>query len=169
MTPQLQTYLDGNPHAVDSIWRATVAYHQNHRERGAHHFSGSAKDCACRWCGITREGVRWGDGAPECAARPEWADQSIGGVIAREEALFERVIESAREYVASTDVTRLTGSDLSVLHHTFGIDPTILDAALNQAGRPMLTQAQHDAYQTEYQKHRKTGADGQRKAVLIAH
>lgn len=149
--------------------RANFAYHANHREAGAHYFSGSGRDAPCRWCGQTREGVRWDWYAkpPTCEARPKWADESIESVIAREEKLFEKVLERAKKLAVETNVAALTGRELARLHHTHGVDPSMLEVALMEEGLS-LPQHLHDEYQHAYAEHRATGKRGLVREVIAA-
>lgn len=162
-------YFSKNPAEMDGVRRATYAYHMNHREPGAHYFAGSMRYAPCRWCGQTREGVRWDwyGKLPTCEARPKWADESIEGVIAREEAQFEKVLEHAKRLASEIDVATLTGEELARLHHTYGVDPSMIEVALMEDGRS-LTQQLHDDYQRAYAEHRETGKRGVKRQVLVA-
>jgi hypothetical protein len=164
----IKAFFAERPAAMDEVRRATYAYHLNHRQPKAHYFSGSWRDAECRWCGRQRWQVRWDDENPECAARPEWADGAIEDVIAREEALFERVLDRAALLAKDIDITTLTGDDLARLHHTHGVDPSMLEAAFSQLGRGLIPQALHDAYQTAYEAHRTTGKRGLVREVIVA-
>ena len=154
---------------MDGVKRATYAYHMNPREPGAHYFAGAMRDAPCRWCGQTREGVRWDwyGKPPTCEARPKWADQSIESVIAREEAQFEKVLERAKKLASEIDVAKLTGEELARMHHTYGVDPSMLEAALMLEGRT-LPQSLHDDYQRAYAEHRETGKRGLVREIIVA-
>lgn len=163
-----------DPVAREHVKRATLAYHIDHfrHQAGAHHFprpfheTPEAREEQCLWCGRARWQVRWDDLPPECAARPKSADETIHSVVAREEALFERVRERATKLAATLDVTTLTGAELARIHHTHGIDPSMLESAFMMTGRtfPDL----HAEYETEYAKHRATGAAGFKPEIIIA-
>lgn len=165
----VNAYMQGHPEAMDGVKRATYAYHLGHREAGAHFFSGSSKDSACRWCGQTREGVRWDwyGLPPTCQHRPKWADEGIEGAIAKEEAQFERVLERAKELASKVDLATLTGKELARIHHTYGVDPSMLEAALMMNGQT-IPQSLHDAYQSAYSLHRSTGKRGLVREVIVA-
>lgn len=167
-TEIVQSYVRTHPECHGGIARATFAYHRNHREKNAHYFAGSWREAECRWCGRSREQVRWDDSPPECAARPEWADQSIESVVAREEVLFAKVLERAKVLAVELDISQLTGASLATLHHTHGIDPSMLECALMELGRGSLPQNLHDEYQAAYEEHRETGKRGQKRVVVIA-
>jgi hypothetical protein len=158
-----------HPEHRDGVTRANLAYHANHREAGAHYFACSGREAPCRWCGQTREGVRWGwyGKQPTCQARPKWADESIESVIAREEKLFEKVLARAKKLASEIDVAELTGDELARLHHTHGVDPSMLEVALMEAGRS-LPQQLHDDYQRAYEEHRATGKRGLVREVIVA-
>lgn len=156
-----------HPDAWDGVGRATYAYHKNHREAGAHYFLTAMRDASCQWCGRSREEVRHGNEKPTCAARPKWADESIESVVAREEALFDKVLKRAKKLAATIDVSALTGAELARMHHTYGVDPSMLECALIEIGRT-LPQQLHDDYQTAYAAHRETGARGFVPQVIVA-
>jgi len=162
-----QQFFSDNPEHAGGVKRAILAYHANHREPGAHYFDGIRREASCRWCGQTREGVRWNwyGKPPTCEARPKWADQSIESVIAREEVQFEKVMERAKKLAAEIDIEKLDGDGLARLHHTYGVDPSMLETALMLDGRS-LPQSLHDDYQRAYSEHRKTGKRGLVRVVI---
>lgn len=167
--PLVRQYFSDNPEQSDGVKRATFAYHMNHRQPNAHYFSGSWRDAPCRWCGQTREGVRWDwyGSPPECEARPKWADESIESVIDREEKLFEKVLDRAKKLASEINVDALTGEELSRLHHTHGVDPSMLEVALIEVGRS-LPERLHDDYQSAYAEHRETGKRGLVREIIVA-
>ena len=167
---KVKKFFVDNPERVEGVERANLAYFANHRSAGAHYFSGSSKESTCRWCDQTREGVRWDwyNSPPTCQQRPKWANESIGGVIAYEERLFEKVINRAILIACGLDMLTLTGKELSQLHHTYGVDPSMLDAALSKLGKPSLSQKLHDEYLEVYSLHRATGLQGLVRTVLKA-
>jgi len=164
----VRRFFSEHPEHMDGVKRATLAYHANHREAGAHYFAGSWREAPCRWCGQTREGVRWDwyGKPPTCEARPKWADESIDSVIAREEKLFEKVLDRAKKLASEIDVAALTGGELAILHHTHGVDPSMLEAALMLAGKPTPTQAAHDGYQTAMATERARSKAAQKKEII---
>lgn len=161
--------ISDNPEHWDGVKRATYAYHRNHREPGAHYFLTVMCDAPCHWCGQTREGVRWDwyGKPPTCAARPKWADESIESVVAREERQFDKVLERATKLAESINMGALTGEELARMHHTHGIDPSMLECALLKTGRT-LPQKLHDDYQAAYAAHRATGKRGFSPTVVVA-
>jgi len=168
MRPMADAFLKDHPQHWDGIERATYAYHLNHRERSdAHYFSGSRMESECRWCGRSRQAVRWDQHHPRCSKRPAWANETIQSVIAREEVLYERVWALALEIARQIDPSTLTGETLSILHHTHGIDPSMLECALIENGRA-LPQHLHDAYLGVYKLHRETGRHGQKREIIVA-
>jgi len=164
----IRSFFSEHPEHMDGVKRATFAYHAGHRDEGAHYFAGLGPEAPCRWCGQTREGVRWDwyGKPPTCEARPKWANESIESVIAREEKLFEKVLDRAKKLAAEIDVSALTGDSLAVLHHTHGVDPTMLEAALILAGKPTPTQAAHDEYQTVMLVERARSKASQKKQII---
>ncbi len=167
----ITTYMAAHPDAWDAIEKATLAYHIPHfrLRAGSHDFAGLQREAECRWCGRSREMVRWDDLLATCAARPASADQSIESVVAREEALFARVFERAKGVASTVDLATLDGAQLCHLHYTHGVDPSMLECALMEAGRGLIPTAIMDDYGREYAKHRATGAKGGvTKTVLIA-
>ena len=156
------------PEARGEIERACYAYNKGHGEKGAHYFAGTHREAACRWCGQTREGVRWDwyGSPPDCQERPAHMDQPIESIIAKEEALFERVVERAEKVAAGLDVETVTGEDLARLHHTHGVDPSMLEVVLMQQGR-CLPQEKHDSYQQAYEKHKEKGRKGLVRPVIV--
>jgi hypothetical protein len=169
MMTTIRQFLAEHPEHVDGVKRAALAYHSNHREAGAHYFEGSRREACCRWCGQTREGVRWDwyGQPPTCSARPKWADESIESVIAAEEKRFEQVREAAKKIAGQLDVISLTGEDLARIHHTHGVDPSMLEVELILDGRS-LPQQLHDDYQTAYARHRATGKRGLVREIIVA-
>lgn len=165
----IKQYFADNPADMEGVRRATFAYHLNHRDRDAHYFSGSWRTAECRWCDRTREEVRWDGLPPQCTRRPQWADESIESVIAREEALFEKVLARARKLASEIDIASLTGESLAVLHHTHGVDPTMLETALMEAGKPPLAQECHDAYQRVMAVERARSKAAQQKIVITVN
>lgn len=156
------------PEHWGSVKRATFAYHLSHSAPNAHYFNGSWREDECRWCGRSRALVRWGDEPPECPARPKWADDSVESVIVREEALFAKVLDRARKLAGQIDIATLTGEELARVHHTYGVDPSMLEAALLDLGRPSFPERLHEEYQRAYARHRDTGKRGLVREVIVA-
>jgi hypothetical protein len=163
----VKQYFVDHPEQMDGVKRATFAYHRNHRETGAHYFLTSMRDARCQWCGRAREMVRWDEYRPECSARPKWADEPIKDVVGREELLFLKVLVRAEKLAREVDVTTLTGEALAHMHHTYGVDPSMLECALIAEGRS-LPQNLHDDYQRAYEVHRDTGREGLVRQVVVA-
>ena len=95
----------------------------------AHNFGSSLRESACRWCGRTREQVRWDELPPECAKRPPVP--GIEDVILGEErkafALLARAEKDVPKLVARLG---MNGETLAGLHHTHGYDPETVTMAL---------------------------------------
>jgi len=171
----VNSYLVGHPEAKDEIRHAMFAYNTEHFSQcpGAHHFATSFhvhenRQEECFWCKRTREQIRWSDLPPECAARPESADESIKSIIDKEIALFSKVLERAKKIALSLDIKTITGEDLARLHHTHGVDPSMLECALIELDK-RLPETAHQEYLAAYGKHRQTGAIGAKpKQILIA-
>ncbi len=170
-------YLADHPEVKAEINRAILAYHSDRWTLGGHLFSGvyipgqlgGGSESVCQWCGRSREQIRWDDLPPKCAGRPKDADMYVGVVMRREEQLFARVIERASQMAVKIDPTTLTGEELAIIHHTHGIDPSMLEIALMEAGCGPLPQDLHDAYQVAYDQHRQTGKrGGVAKTILTA-
>lgn len=162
----VRRYMSEHPSAMEGVERATYAYHRTHREPGGHWFLTALKDCPCRWCGQTREGVRWDwyGQPPMCSKREMWADEAVENVILREELLFERVLERAKKLAAGIDVSSLTGETLATLHHTHGVDPSMLETALGRT----IPEKIHDEYLQAYETHRTTGQRGFKPVTITA-
>ena len=73
----------------------------------------------------------------------------------------------AKDIAAETDVAKLTGEELARLHHTHGVDPSMLEAALMLDGRA-IPQRLHDDYQRAYSAHRATGGRGFVREIIVA-
>lgn len=168
MSLTIQRFFQEHPEHWDGVKRASFAYHFHHRRPNAHYFAGSWREASCRWCGRTREDVRWEDRDPECKNRPAWADQSVESIIASEEILFEKVLDRAKKIAAEIDTSTLDGEQLSYLHHTHGVDPSMLEVALMDLGKGSLPQRLHDEYQVAYQKHKETGKRGLVRPIVSA-
>ncbi len=159
-----------NHETRDNIIRATFAYHLHPREHlKAHCFNSSLPDATCKWCGRTRHEVRWGaevgyeDNPPECIKRPANTefDVDIHDVILAEEKRFEALLSRAEKLSKEQDLSRLSGAELCKLHHTNGIDPSILESI-----GVSISQVQHDEYMAEYSKHKATGKAGEKKQEI---
>jgi hypothetical protein len=79
---------------------------------------------------------------PEAWVEVKRADESIQSVIAREE--------------------------LARLHHTNGIDPSMLECALIKLNKPTIPEQLHDDYQRVYTEHRATGKRGLVREIIVA-
>lgn len=162
----VRSFFDKNPEHKDGVIRAYYAYHAHLREDGGHNFLVSDRAGKCLWCGRSREQVRWGNDGPKCDSKHSYMKMEIDEVISKEEALFEKVLERAKKLAKTVDPETLTGIDLAKFHHTNGVDPSMLDAALSDEGRGMLSNQQHEDYLTEYEKHKASGKKGLKKAVI---
>lgn len=156
------------PENVDLLAHAHYAYHANCREPFAHNFTNGQRGCKCVWCGRSRMDVRWEDADPRCKNRPSYMDETVESVIVKESVAFAKIIDKAKVVASKLNISTLTGSELAEIHHTHGIDPTILESALMELGLPTIPQRLHDAYEVEYDKHRSSGAAGQKYIVIVA-
>lgn len=95
-------------------------------------------------------------------------DETVESVIVKESVAFAKIIDKAKVVASKLNISTLTGSELAEIHHTHGIDPTILESALMEIGRPIIPQILHDEYEVEYDKHRSSGAAGQKYIVIVA-
>lgn len=143
----------------NSVKKATFAYHMKRGESpNAHYFLTGLRDSVCYLCGRTREQVRWDDLPAECSCAKTY---DIGGTILKEEESFEAVKNRAKKIADSSRVENMTGKNLCVLHHTHGIDPSILECVGCK-----ISQQQHDDYLAAYEKHRETGKRGQKNQEI---
>lgn len=141
-------YFRENPAARDGVMKAYHAYNVPHFrcDQKAHNFGSSMRESACRWCGRTREQVRWDDLPPECAKRPPVLE--IEDVILGEErkafALRARAEKDVPKLVAKLG---MNGETLAVLHHTNGYDPETVASIV--AVPPQMLAEYHAAMEME--------------------
>lgn len=164
----IEKYFLENPDKKSEVIKAHYAYHRSYAETKSHYFHGASKDSECRFCGRTRSDVRWDDLVPECLNRPDYMDSSIESVIKKEEILFQKVLDRALKIASEiTDINLITGEDLSVYHHTHGVDPSMLECALLTLGK-QLPEYLHEEYRIAYQTHSATGKLGEKKIIIKA-
>lgn len=117
-------YFREHPEMRDGVMKAYYAYNVSHFRCNpkAHNFGSALRESACRWCGRTREQVRWDDLPPECARRPfvPEIDDVIRGEEQKAFALLARAKKDVPKLVAKLG---LSGETLARLHHTYGYDP----------------------------------------------
>lgn len=141
-------YFAAYPEARDSVMKAYHAYNVPHFrcDPKAHNFGSSRRESACRWCGRTREQVRWDDLPPECAKRPQVPE--IEDVILDEErkafALLARAEKEVPKMVAKHG---MNGETLAVLHHTYGYDAETVASIV--AVPPQMLAEYHAAMERE--------------------
>ena len=141
-------YFRENPEARDVVMKAYQAYNVPHFrcDPKAHNFPTALRESACRWCGRTREQVRWDELPPECAKRPPVPE--IDGVILGEErkafALLARAEKDVPKLVAKLG---MNGETLAVLHHTHGYDPEAVASIVDVP--PQMLADYHAAMETE--------------------
>ena len=132
MTPRqiAEDYFAARPAARDEV---TKAYHARivvHRtdHPGAHWFAGFSPGSVCRWCGRTRDLVRY-DGLPaECASRPDDLPE-VASVLMDEESRAFALYDRARAIVPAMIARHgMSGETLAMLHGTHGIDPETVDS-----------------------------------------
>lgn len=126
--------------------------------QGLHQFTGSAPWAKCIYCGITREMTT----SQKCAKYKSPAD--ICAVIKKEEELFEKTLERARKIATTLNMETITGEELAVLHHTHGIDPSMLEVAMVRVFPERLI----CSYEEYYKEHKATGRRGFKRAILVA-
>ena len=135
-----RTYFAEHPDAMDEVRKATFAYHFNHirAHPEAHNFGSVLPSAACRWCGRTREQVRWDDLPPECSDRPELPE--VAATIAAEERKAWARVAAAEEEVPALIAKGLSLADL---HRTHGFDPDTV-ATVSPVSAAMLAQYEQD-------------------------
>lgn len=125
---------------------------------GLHRFTGSAPWARCIYCETPREAVA----APECVKYRSPAD--IRAVIRKEESLFEKTLVRARKIAANLNFETVTGEELARIHHTHGVDPSMIEAALDR----VLPERLAYEYAEAYERHKATGRSGQKREILVA-
>jgi alanyl-tRNA synthetase len=91
---------------------------------------------------------------------PHWDEvhnpPDIAGIIKEEEEKFCKLYEKNKKLILTkfNDITKLDGETLSMLHHTYGCDPSTVEAILNT----ILPERLHTEYRIAYLQHRQTGA-----------
>jgi hypothetical protein len=125
-------WFEDNPSMKNDVVKAYYAFHVEHirADPQAHNFSGPWRDCACSWCGRSREDVRYDDLPGGCQNRPELPE--IEGVMAGEERkAFSLYDKAAREVPKLVDRLGMSGEALAILHHTHGYDPETVDSVVS--------------------------------------
>ncbi len=161
-------YLETNPERWTGIMRATYAYQlQKHEEPDAHYFLSNNRECACQWCGQTREGVRWDwySSPPQCQKRPPAPD--IAGVIHEEEVMFRLLMEKAEKWLKEVDVRTLTGEQLFRANSQNGFSWDMLVDFCTCDGRP-LTPEQREGYGVALESERALSRSKIKKVILVA-
>jgi len=127
MRALVRNFFLNNPAARDEVIKAVFAYHYVHfsEHPAAHNFTNGSRYCACRWCGRTRELVRWDDLPPTCSNRPK--SQPIEQTIFDEEARSFALIKEAGPKVqkAVRRFGSLNAECVKFLWETHGIDKEI--------------------------------------------
>jgi len=128
--------------------KAFHAYHVPHFrcDPKAHNFTSSLRESACRWCGRTREQVRWDDLPAECAKRqpsPEIEDVIIG----EERKAFDLFARAEKEVPKLVAKLGMSGESLAALHHTHGYDPETVTGIVDVP--PQMLADYHAAMQSE--------------------
>jgi len=144
----LSEYFRDNTEARNGVMKAYHAYNVPHfrSHPKAHNFGSAMRESACRWCGRTRDQVRWDELPPECAKRPVVPE--IKDVILGEErkvfALLARAEKDVPKLVAKLG---MNGETLAVLHHTHGYDPETVASIVDVP--PQMLADYHAAMETE--------------------
>jgi len=163
MDPIVKKYFEDHPEEKEGVWKATYAYHTLPTDKYAHQFTGPERDAKCTVCGRTRELVRWDDLPPECGDYYE-ANPVIRDVIRKEEEKYAALLKRCEKIIKKdySDVSKLTGEILSMLHHTHGADPNVVEGVLEVE----LPRALHEEYLVAYEKHSQTGKKGFKPKVI---
>ena len=127
MKPIVEAYFLDHPECRDEVMHAFFAYHCTHfRDHPkAHNFTNGYRVCACRWCGRTREDVRWQDASPHYSQRPPVLD--IQDTIMEEENRFQRLLKRANVEVPKLIERGVSGKEL---HATYGFDDDTVASVL---------------------------------------
>ncbi len=161
-------YLKEKPETWNDIRNASFAYQflPGEHEK-AHQFFGQDREAKCLRCNRTREDVRWNwtSDNPECQ-NPLVVD--IKSVVFKEEQLFEKLLVKAKIIAENLDYSKLSGEYLCTLHHTHGIDPSMLECALLDLNKQKISENIIDDYMKEYEKHRNTGKLGYKPTIIVA-
>lgn len=140
MTPQqiVSDFFENHPDQKDGVLRAFYAYQTHHprHHEGAHDFSGPWRDCTCRWCGRSREQVRWDDLPPECQHRPELSDIELT-IQGEEKKAFALLEKAEKEVSRLVERMGMSGNTLAILHHTHGYDPETVASIVSVPRRIM--------------------------------
>jgi hypothetical protein len=123
-----------------------------------HRFTGGAPWARCIHCEATREAAT----APECARYQSPAD--ICAVIRKEEELFAKTLVRAQKIATTLNVETVTGEELAHIHHTHGVDPSMIEAALGH----VLPERLAYEYAEAYAHHKATGKRGLKREVIVA-
>lgn len=161
-------YLEKNSYVWNEIKNASFAYHFVPGENSnAHQFSGPSQDrkAKCLRCNRTREDVRWNytSNNPECE-NPLNIDTK--NIINNEEKLFEKLFIKAQNLAENLNYENLSGEYLCILHHTHGIDPSMLECALLKLDKKHIPENIIDDYYMEYSKHKETGKLGFKPTII---
>jgi hypothetical protein len=141
-------YFRENPEARDGAMKAYHAYNVPHFrcDPKAHNFGSSLRESACRWCGRTREQVRWDELPPECAKRspvPEIEDVILG----EERKAFALLARAEKDVPKLVAKLGMNGETLAVLHHTHGYDPETVTSIVDVP--PQMLADYHSAMEKE--------------------
>ena len=123
-----------------------------------HRFTHGAPWARCIHCEVTRETAT----SPECAKYQSPAD--ICAVIRKEEELFVKTLVRAKKIAATLNMETITGDELAHIHHTHGVDPSMIEAAL---GRVLPERLAYE-YAEAYEHHKATGRRGLKRGVVVA-
>ena len=127
-------YFQEHPEERDGVNKAYYAYHVKHfrLDPQAHDFDAHHpwRQQPCKWCGRTRELVRWDNLPATCQKRPEMP--SIEATIKAEEYMFFRLLDGAEKKIKKLLGDRpINGETLAILQHTHGFDPSVVELALD--------------------------------------
>ena len=80
-----------------------------------------------------------------------------------EEQRYERSIQAWKWIAENAEWDRLSGEQLSTIHHTHGLDPD----TLHDLGGRKMSEVLRAAYEAAYEEHCASGKRGQKKVVLV--
>jgi len=158
-----QSYFESHPKMRDGVMKAFHAYHVQHFRLfpTAHNFTSTDRQSTCLWCGRTRELVRWDDLPAECQNRP--AIKPIDDTIIAEEEKAFALLEKAKEIVPKELAkSGMNGLTLSILHHTHGFDPSIVELFATIQSHAM------DEYNEAMGEEKKRSREAIRKTIITA-
>ena len=133
------TYFQEGTKAHDDLEKAYYAFHIPHfrLDPGAHDFENEERSASCRWCGRSRQEVRWDVLPAECGDRPSVGE--VAPTILAEETKYLALLSKAEiEIPKLVKDNKLTGDLLCKLQTTYGYDPDSVASALDIEVEPYM-------------------------------